>query len=310
MRVTHFADEDQDPQEGDHPDRQVDVKNPPPAVVFGQPAAEHRAEDRAEHDADPPHGDRLSVALGRVDLHQDRLRQWHQARTADALQQPEEDQLAQAGGAAAQGGGEGEASDRNQKHVFDAETAGEPAGQRHRDRGGDNVRGQNPGDLVLRRRQAPLDMREGDIGDRVVDALHDRRQHDRHGDRRAVAERAAPLAPHRDAPGRGRRRLGDLNERAARDGTVNAAFSPKRFGTFRPCRRIVTQPYAKLIKAQSADIARARAAASRKFDGSNAEACRSHSGVSKSNRPAWPRAPREFVGERHRRKGSHCPSSF
>ena len=91
----------------------------------------------------------------------------------------------------------GEADDRGQKHVFDAEPAGEPAGQRHHDRGADDIGGQRPGDLVERGRQAPLDVRQGDIEDRVVDALHDVRQHDRERDHAAVGDRGERLPPHR-----------------------------------------------------------------------------------------------------------------
>jgi hypothetical protein len=68
------------------------------------------------------------------------------------------------------------------KICFDAEPAGEPAGQRHHNRRAYDIGGQRPGDLVQRGRQAPLDVWQGDIEDRVVDALHDVRQHDRDRD--------------------------------------------------------------------------------------------------------------------------------
>ena len=41
-----------DPKQGERTDRQVDVENPPPGVVLGQPAAKHRTEDGADHDRD------------------------------------------------------------------------------------------------------------------------------------------------------------------------------------------------------------------------------------------------------------------
>jgi hypothetical protein len=62
------ADEDGDAQRRDKAERQVDIEDPAPAVVLGQPAADDRAADRAEHDADPPNRDRLAVALRRIDL--------------------------------------------------------------------------------------------------------------------------------------------------------------------------------------------------------------------------------------------------
>ena len=46
------------------------------------------------------------------------------------------------------------------------------------------------------RPQASLDMRQGDIEDRVVDALHDVRQHDRNGDHAAVGNRGEYLPLH------------------------------------------------------------------------------------------------------------------
>ena len=103
------------------------------------------------------------MALGRVDLHQYRLRQRHQAGPANPLQQAKEDELVEAGGSAARRRGRGKAYDRDQEDIFDAKTAGEPAGQRHGDRRGDNVRGQDPGDLVLGGGEATLDMRSATL---------------------------------------------------------------------------------------------------------------------------------------------------
>ena len=72
---------------GDDPDRHIDVEYPPPVVVLGQPTAQHRAADRAQHHANAPDRDRLAVPLRRVDLQQHRLRQRHQPGAANALQQ-------------------------------------------------------------------------------------------------------------------------------------------------------------------------------------------------------------------------------
>src|SRR3984893_8721322 len=47
--------------------------------------------------------------------------------------------------------------------MFDAEPAGEPAGQRHHDRSADDIGGQRPGDLVQRGRQASLDVRQATL---------------------------------------------------------------------------------------------------------------------------------------------------
>ena len=68
MHVTGLADENQGAQRAQHADRQVDVKDPAPAVILGQPAAERRPHDRAEDRADAEHRHGVAVALGRVDL--------------------------------------------------------------------------------------------------------------------------------------------------------------------------------------------------------------------------------------------------
>src|SRR4051812_28620772 len=58
------------------------------------------------------------------------------------------------------------------------------------------VRGQCPGDLVERGRQAALNVRQGNVEDCVVDALHNVRQHDRQCDHAAVRDRGERVAPH------------------------------------------------------------------------------------------------------------------
>ena len=121
----------------------------------------------------------------RIDVEQHRLRQRHQRRAAHALQQAEEHHLRR-GSSATPHSAEATVKPATEieEHALDAEAAGEPAGQRRHDRRGDDVGGQHPGDLVLRRRQAALHVRQRDIGDRRVERLHDRRQHDRDRDER------------------------------------------------------------------------------------------------------------------------------
>src|SRR5439155_12105716 len=48
-----------------------------------------------------------------------------------------------------------------------------------------------PGDRVARRRQAALHVRQSDVGDRRIERLHDRRQHDRYGDSAAMRRAGA-----------------------------------------------------------------------------------------------------------------------
>ena len=59
------------------------------------------------------------------------------------------------------------------KRRFSPKRAGEEPGRRRHDRGGGDVGGQHPGDLVLARRDAALDVRQRDVGDRRVERLHE-----------------------------------------------------------------------------------------------------------------------------------------
>ena len=198
MDVAGRPDEHQDANRAEDPDRHVDVEDPAPVVVLRQPAAEHRPHDRTHDRAGAEHRHGMPVTLRRIDLQQCRLRQRDQSGAGEALQGTEQDQLVQGRRGAAQGRGDRKAGHRGEENVFDAKSAGEPAGQRHHDRGAHNVGGQRPGDLILRGREAPLHMRQRDIEDRVVEPLHDVRQHDRDRDHAAVGDRrVCRLPPHR-----------------------------------------------------------------------------------------------------------------
>src|SRR3546814_6456098 len=56
---------------------------------------------------------------------------------------------------------------------------------RRKDGGSNDVGGQHPGDLLLRCRNASLNVRQGDIGDRTIERIHHGCRHDRHGDQRS-----------------------------------------------------------------------------------------------------------------------------
>ncbi len=175
-------------EEADDADRHVDVEHPAPVVFVGEIAAERRAQDRAQHDARAPDRHRLRVFLARIDVEQHGLGQRYQRRAEHALQQAVKHHLRDVVGEAAQRRGQGEARDRDQEQPLAAVMQGEPAAQRRRHRGGDDVGGQHPGDLVLRHRQAALHVGQRDIGDGRVQRLHDGRQHDRDRDEAAIGD--------------------------------------------------------------------------------------------------------------------------
>ena len=91
-----------------------------------------------------------------------------------------------------------EADDADDEQALAADIVGEPAGDRRRDRRGDDIGGEHPGDGVLRRAEARLHVRQRDVGDGRVEDLHDHRDHHRDGDEAAMLdldEAPAPAAP-------------------------------------------------------------------------------------------------------------------
>jgi hypothetical protein len=170
-------------QEGDDAQRHIDVEDPAPGEVLGQPAADRRPHHRPQHQGRAPQAHHPRHQPGWKDVEHHRLRQRHQRGGGHPLQQAEEHDLRKAGGDPAQHRGHGEGADRQQEHLLAADLLRHPARQRQRDRRGDDVGGQHPGDLVRRRRQAALHVRQGDVGDGGVERIHQRGEHQRRGDR-------------------------------------------------------------------------------------------------------------------------------
>ena len=170
-------------------ERQVDEEHPAPVVHVGQVAAERGAQDRTDHHADAPDRHRGAALLGRVDVQHHRLRQRHQRRAEHALQQAEQRPSA-VSVCAMPHSIEATVKPTRQRteQVLAAEARREPADRRRHDRGRDDVGGQHPGDLVERRRQAALHVRQRDVGDGAVQRLHQRRDHRADGDQRAVRD--------------------------------------------------------------------------------------------------------------------------
>jgi hypothetical protein len=73
MHVPAVADERQDADHAEQPDRQVDVENPAPAEILGQITAQQRPADRPHDRADAVDRHRVAVAFRRIDRQQRRL---------------------------------------------------------------------------------------------------------------------------------------------------------------------------------------------------------------------------------------------
>jgi AcrR family transcriptional regulator len=112
-------------------ERDVDVEDPFPAQVVGDPAAQQRPADRREQHRHRPDAQRPPGPLGRVAAEQQGLRQRHHRPGHQPLQHPEGDQPLHRRGERAQprGGREQQRAGDEQAHL--PETRRQPAGERH-----------------------------------------------------------------------------------------------------------------------------------------------------------------------------------
>jgi hypothetical protein len=91
-----------DGEEGDDPDRQVEVEDPAPGQPLGERAAQKGAGDQRQGGDHPHHRLVLRALPGGHEIAHDGLHQGVQATRADALQGTEEDQHGHALGEARQ----------------------------------------------------------------------------------------------------------------------------------------------------------------------------------------------------------------
>ncbi len=109
--------EAQEREDGQRPDRDVDVENPAPGEVLGEPAAERRPDDRAHDHRCAPDRHHLRNQPLRVEVEHHRLRQRDQRCARDALQEAEQHHLRQVLRHAAEHRGDGEAGDRRRANI-------------------------------------------------------------------------------------------------------------------------------------------------------------------------------------------------
>ena len=154
--------------------------------ILGQPAAKRWPQDRSQHDARAPDGHGLAVAFPRVDVEQKGLRQGYDRRAEHALHQAEKHDGFEAPRQPAQHGKDGKADDRRQEQFLAAEPVCQPAGDRRHDCRCNDIGRQHPVDIVRGGAEIAGHRRQRDIGNRRIERLHDRRQHERNGDQAAM----------------------------------------------------------------------------------------------------------------------------
>ncbi len=177
--------EDHD-QDRDDPDGQVDVEDPAPGELVDAEAAEQRPGHRGDREdgADQPH---VAAALpGRDDVGDDRLRAHHEAAGAGALDGAEGDQLHHRLAQAGQHRADQEDDDRGQEDGLAPVHVAELAVDRRRARRGEQVRGDDPGEVVEAAEVAD-DRRQRRRHDRLVERGQEHAEHERHEDGRQRA---------------------------------------------------------------------------------------------------------------------------
>ncbi len=162
---------------GHDADRDIDVKHPAPGIMVGEESAERRPQDRPQHDDHRPDRHDLPAFLQRIAVDDDGLRERRQRRAKRPLQQPEDDHLVEGLRQPAHRRGDRESDKAHEEYLAPAEPGGEPADRPGQNRGRDHIGCEHPGDLIARRLQASLHVRERHIGDRRIEHLHEHAEH-------------------------------------------------------------------------------------------------------------------------------------
>ena len=167
----------------DEADRRVDQEDPVPARDLDQPAADDRAEDRAEQHgyAEDRHQPAHPVRSRRPG--HDRHAERHQHAATETLQDPEADQGTDAPRGRAEHRADDEERDGGHVEPLGAEPVGRPAGHRdHRGQregvGGDRPGDRGVGDRVAGGAEHRLERRQRDVDDGDVQDGHDGAHHD------------------------------------------------------------------------------------------------------------------------------------
>ena len=135
-------------EEGQHPDRHVDVEDPRPAVVVGKPSAQGRADRRPQQNGDPEVPHRLTLLVRRERLPQHGLRDGLHQPGADALHDAEEDQHGQGRAKGRRPTEETvKIAGRRGRDRLRPMHRGQPGGEREDHHDGDQVAGGDPTDF-------------------------------------------------------------------------------------------------------------------------------------------------------------------
>ncbi len=183
-----------EPPQRDRAERQVDEKQPAPAGVVDDEAADHRPADAREREDDREVALVARAQPRRDDLADERLRERHQAAAADPLHDARRDQRAERRRRAAGERAEGEDDDRDRQHLAPAEAVAETPVERHHDHRGEQVGDREPRRVAQAAELAADHRRRG-----REQGLVDRGEEHRHHDGDEEAPEARPVERRRGA---------------------------------------------------------------------------------------------------------------
>ena len=123
LEIRRILDHPHHQKQGQHADRQIDVEDPAPGVVVGDPAAQRGTDGRRHDRGDAVERERQPALLRRERVGENGLRHRLQPAAARALQNAEQDQHRQAGRGSAQQRAEREQEDAQQEEALAPEDA-------------------------------------------------------------------------------------------------------------------------------------------------------------------------------------------
>ena len=156
-RILHHPEHQKQRQQTDG---KIDVEDPAPGVIVGQPSAQRRA-NRGRHDGgDSVEREGQPALLGREGVRQNGLRHRLKPAAAGALNHAEQNQHRQAGSDAAEQRGDGEQEDAQQEEPLAAKCRRQPSADRKHDRVRHQIGRQHPGAFVVAGAQVPRQVRQ------------------------------------------------------------------------------------------------------------------------------------------------------
>ena len=165
LDIGRVFDKGLDHEDGKDADGQVDIENPAPGIVVGDPATEGRPKNRGHNHAHAEGGHRHTALFARETFEQNRLRHRDQGPAARSLKNPGKDEKAERRSHAAQHGRGGKNADAHGQQAAPSELHSEPARDGQNDRIGNEIAGEHPGGLLGRGGEISRDVRQRHVRD-------------------------------------------------------------------------------------------------------------------------------------------------